>query len=90
VGNAAATEQPPGGKVVSKEQLHEEATRLANGFVSAILASAMADYVTLKAESDQDGRKAVSTAQVSNKHRSKILQETLQMVDVRNLAQVQR
>ena len=57
----------PGDRLVSKEAVHEEAQRLANGFVSAILASAMADYVTMQAEADQDGRKLVTSAQVSKK-----------------------
>ena len=53
------------GRIVTAEQEQAEAVRLASGFVAAILASALADYVAQEAEGDQDGRTLVSTAQVS-------------------------
>lgn len=52
------------GRVISAQEEHAEAMRLASGFVAAILASAMADYIAQEAEGDQDGRRLVSAAQV--------------------------
>ncbi|KAK7101522.1 uncharacterized protein [Littorina saxatilis] len=55
----------PQGRVVGAAEEQAEAVRLASVFVSAILASAMADFVAQEAEGDQDGRKLVSTAQIT-------------------------
>ena len=52
------------GRVVSAQEQQAEAMRLASGFVAAILASALADYIAQEAEGDQDGRRLVSAAQV--------------------------
>nr|KAG5700817.1 hypothetical protein BaRGS_024203 [Batillaria attramentaria] len=62
-GAADDKKQVPNGRVVSEEEEKAEANRLASGFVAAILATAVADYIAQEAEGDQDGRKMVSAAQ---------------------------
>ncbi|XP_076448308.1 uncharacterized protein LOC143285020 [Babylonia areolata] len=50
---------------VTVQELEAEAVRLASGFVAAILASAVADYVAEEAGGGQYGRKQVSAAQTT-------------------------
>ncbi|KAK7488602.1 hypothetical protein BaRGS_00020219, partial [Batillaria attramentaria] len=64
-GAADDKKQVPNGRVVSEEEEKAEANRLASGFVAAILATAVADYIAQEAEGDQDGRKMVSAAQIT-------------------------